>query len=191
MARYQRSRKTRDLKQLASGVLKRADKEGRRFGAQAVSVWGEIAGPEIARHTKGFALRGDRELVVFVDGAAWANQLALMSEELLGRLEAHLGEKTVRSLRFTVSRRVHDEILWEANAGVTEEFYVPDETPGTPLDHTELQQAAHVAAAVRNPAVREVALRAMIKDLEQKKSHRQATSPQPQTGSSETPANQG
>ena len=172
MARYQRSRKTRDLGDVAAGILRRADKGGKRFGAQAVSAWGDVVGAEIARHTHGFALRGDRELVVFVDSAAWANQLTLMSGELLERLETRLGEKTVRSLRFTVSRKVNDEIVWAAGGSDAEQFYAPEETPRAPLDHTELQQAAHVAAVVKNLEVREAALRVMIKDLEQKKSLR-------------------
>ena len=172
MARYQRSRKTRDLGEVAAGVLKRADKGGRRFGAQAVSAWSEVAGAEIARHTRGFALRGDRELVVFVDSAAWANQLTLMASDLLAQLEAYLGQKTVTSLRFTVSRKVNDEIVWEADAMDTEAFYASEKSPRVPLDHTEIQQAAHVAAVIKNPELREAALKVMIKDLEQKKGRR-------------------
>lgn len=107
-----RSKKTRALGDIASSVLKRADKEGRRHGALAVNAWREVVGEDVAQHTRGFALRKDRELVIFVDSAAWANQLSLMSEEIRLRLNEHLGEESARTLRFTVSRKVADEVGW-------------------------------------------------------------------------------
>jgi len=126
-------------------------------------------GEDISRHTQGFALRDDGELVVFVDGAAWANQLALMANDLLARLNAYLGNKTVNSLRFTVSKRVGERMTWEANAIAAEEYYAPDLTPPRALDEIELSQAEHVAAVVKDAELRSAALKVMIKDLEQKK----------------------
>ncbi|MBN1192764.1 MAG: DUF721 domain-containing protein [Coriobacteriia bacterium] len=153
-------------------MIRRADKSGKRHGAKAVSAWSSIAGDEIAQHTRGFAMREDRELVVFVDSAAWANQLTLMSGDLLDAINARLGENTVRALRFTVSRKVEEAIVWEVGSADTDEFYTPDDISPEPLDATEQEQVAHVAAAIKNPELREVVLRVMTKDLELKKGKR-------------------
>jgi hypothetical protein len=168
-------KKTLPLGDLVSGVLKRADKQGKRYGALAVNAWRDVVGDEIVRHTRGFALRDDRELVVFVDSAAWANQLSLMSDELRARLNSHLGEKSVSSLRFTVSRKVADEVGWEELSRTTEEYYAQEVNRAVPLDDIERGQAAQVARTVKNTELREIALRVMIKDLEQKKGTRSAS----------------
>ena len=167
-----RMKKTLPLGDIVSGVLKRVDRLDKRHGARAVTAWREVVGEEIARHTRGFALRENRELVVFVDGAAWANQLSLMSDELKTRLNTHLGEKSVSSLRFTVSRKVADEVGWEELSRETEGYYAHEVVTPAPLDDIELGQAAQVAHVVKNDALREAALRVMIKDLEQKKGAR-------------------
>ncbi|MDO8941702.1 MAG: DUF721 domain-containing protein [Desulfobacterales bacterium] len=167
-----RMKKTLPLGDLVSGVLKRADKQGKRYGALAVNAWREVVGDEIARHTRGFALRDGRELIVFVDSAAWANQLSLMSDDLQTRLNSHLGEKSVSSLRFTVSRKVADEVGWEELSRAAEEYYAREANTPLPLDDIELGQVAQVARMVKNTELREAALRVMIKDLEQKKGAR-------------------
>lgn len=167
-----RRRELKGIKDIVGRVLERADPAGRRYGAEAVAAWKSIAGPDIVAHTKGFAVREGRELVVFVDSAAWANQLSLMSSDLVSRLNAHLGQKAIRSMRFTVSKKVSQEVMWEALEKETEAFYGEDEAPPAPLDSTEMDQARHVAAAVRDPALREVALRVMVRDLERKKAVR-------------------
>lgn len=172
-----RMKKTLSLGDLASNVLKRVDKQGRRHGASAVTAWREVVGDEIARHTRGFALRDDRELVVFVDSAAWANQLSLMSDELQTRLNSHLGEKSVSSLRFTVSRKVADEVGWEELSRSTKDYYSHEVITAVPLDDIEREQAEQVARMVKNAGLREVALKVMIKDLEQKKGARSASGP--------------
>lgn len=167
-----RLKKTVTLGEIAPNVLKRADKSGRRYGAMAIDAWPAVVGDEIARHTRSFALRDDHELVVYVDGAAWANQLSLMADDIQHRLNAHLGENAVRSLRFTVSRKVAEHTAREAIETTTEEFYAPELQTPVVLDTVELEQARHVAAAIRDPGLRELALKAMVKDLEQKKGAR-------------------
>lgn len=167
-----RLKKTVVLREIAPDILDKADKKGRRYGAMAVGVWPVVVGDEIARHTRGFALREDQELVVSVDGAAWANQLSLMADDIQQRLNAHLGENAVRSLRFTVSRTVAEQTTTQTAEEGVEAFYLPEPQTPAPLDGVELEQARHVASAVRNPAVRELALKVMVKDLEQKKGAR-------------------
>lgn len=167
-----RTKKTLPLRALASGVIRKADTAGRRYGSLTVEAWPKVAGDEIARHTRGFALRDNQEFVVFVDGAAWANQLSLMSEDLRQRLNTHLGDNAVKTLRFTVSRAVAEATTREGVEQAAEEYYTPEVPDPAPLDEVELEQAKHVATAVRDAELREAALKVMIKDLEQKKGAR-------------------
>lgn len=167
-----RSRKTQRFDEAASGVLRRADRSGKRFAASAVNTWSQVVGNDIAAHTKGFALRENGELVVFVDSGAWANQLSLMSSELLERLNRQLGDAAVRSLRFTVSRKVKEGTLTQAAEEDTDEFYSLDTTEPEPLTDVERAQAAAIASAVKDEGLRDLALKVMIKDLELKKGKR-------------------
>jgi hypothetical protein len=167
-----RTKKTLPLREVAAGVMQKADTRGRRHGALAVRVWPEVVGEEIARHTRGFALRERGELVVAVDSSAWANQLSLMAEDLRLRLNAHLDENAVTALRFTVSRKVAEEVAWEGSEQGVQEYYEPEPANPVELDDVEYDQARHVASAIHDPKLREVALGAMVKDLEQKKGAR-------------------
>jgi hypothetical protein len=169
---------TNRFEDVAEHVLRRADKAGKRHGARAVEVWPEVVGAEIARRTRGFALREDAELVVFVDSAPWAHQLSLMADDLLERMNAHLGEKAVKSIRFTVSRRAKEGFAWDAQEPILEAAEPTDE-PIEPLDEIELQQVRHVASPIKDSALREVVMRVMAKDLGQKKSARQKGPRQP------------
>lgn len=159
----------------AARVLKKADTHQKRYGAAAVNAWDVVVGGDIAAHTRGFALRDDRELVVFVDGGAWANQLTLMAPELIARLNEHIGQDAVRSLRFTVSRRVMEGLLGAAAERDTNDFYTPEEDNPLPLSETEMAQVSAVAAPIKQEPLRQAALRAMIRDLEQKKGKRSST----------------
>jgi hypothetical protein len=179
-----RKRRSVGLGEALDDVMRRADPQGKRYGAQAVAAWNDVVGEEIARHTRGFAMREKRELIVFVDSPAWANQLALMSTELIDRLNTHLGQKTVRALRFTVSRSVTDEMEWSAAVRSAEESYAPDDIEPIPLSDREREQVAYIAEAVPDPELREIALRVMTMDLERKKGARERAA---QKGSEEPP----
>jgi predicted nucleic acid-binding Zn ribbon protein len=69
--------------------------------ARVQALWPELAGPAIAAES---APASEREGTVTVDcsGAVWAQELALLEPELVGRLNAHLKGLKVRSLRFRV-----------------------------------------------------------------------------------------
>jgi predicted nucleic acid-binding Zn ribbon protein len=60
--------------------------------------WAQIVGPDLAAHTRpgGFA---DGELVITADSTAWATQVRLLASMLVRRLNAELGEGTVRRVK--------------------------------------------------------------------------------------------
>jgi predicted nucleic acid-binding Zn ribbon protein len=69
--------------------------------ARVQAAWPEVAGAAIAAEG---APASEREGTVTVEcsGSVWAQELALLAPDLVGRLNAALGGSAVRSLRFTV-----------------------------------------------------------------------------------------
>jgi predicted nucleic acid-binding Zn ribbon protein len=57
--------------------------------------WGEIVGADLAAHTRPDAFT-DGELAVVADSTAWATQVRLLAPQLVRRLNAELGDGTVR-----------------------------------------------------------------------------------------------
>ncbi len=66
--------------------------------AGVMERWPEIVGPEIAAHCVPERYE-DRELVVRCDSSAWAAQLKLLAPQLVARLNADLGQGTVRMIK--------------------------------------------------------------------------------------------
>jgi predicted nucleic acid-binding Zn ribbon protein len=62
------------------------------------SNWKEIVGSDLAAHTRpdGFA---EGELVIAADSTAWATQVRLLASMLVRRLNAELGEGTVKRVK--------------------------------------------------------------------------------------------
>lgn len=60
--------------------------------------WAQIVGPDLAAHTTPERL-ADGELAVTADSTAWATQLRLLAAELIRRLNAELGDNTVRRVQ--------------------------------------------------------------------------------------------
>ncbi len=151
----------------------RANPEG-LLQAKVSSAWREVAGEEIDRHTRGLGIsRG--ELRVHVDSHAWAAQLAYMAEELKERLDSVLGEGSVRSIRFTVSRVVGDERVRAEREREAERRYGGERVEPVPLTAEERAAVEREVAGVKSDALREAAVRARVRDLEWKKGREAAS----------------
>src|SRR6266568_9217750 len=61
----------------------------------AFGRWAEIVGADLAAHARPDSF-ADGELVVIADSTAWATQLRLLAGELVRRLNAELGDGSVR-----------------------------------------------------------------------------------------------
>ena len=61
--------------------------------------WDEIAGREIAKRSKPRKITKET-LYVSVTSSTWANELSLMSEELIKKINSFVGEKVVKTVRF-------------------------------------------------------------------------------------------
>jgi predicted nucleic acid-binding Zn ribbon protein len=66
--------------------------------AEVQRVWPQAAGPAVAPHGEPWAER-DGEVLIACPEAVWAQELDLMSEVLVGRLNDALGRPAVRRLR--------------------------------------------------------------------------------------------
>jgi len=60
--------------------------------------WAEIVGPDLAAHTRPVSM-ADGELTVTADSTAWATQVRLLAAHLVRRLNAELGDGSVRRVK--------------------------------------------------------------------------------------------
>jgi predicted nucleic acid-binding Zn ribbon protein len=97
-----RGRSRRDdpqlLGQAIGGLL---DQQGWQQRAAIGSVfgrWAEIVGRDLAAHTQPEAF-ADGELAVTAESTAWATQVRLLAPQLVRRLNAELGDGTVRRVK--------------------------------------------------------------------------------------------
>jgi predicted nucleic acid-binding Zn ribbon protein len=90
-----------DPQPLGSAIGKLLSEQGWKEQAAVGSVfsnWEEIVGSDLAAHTRpdGFA---EGELVIAADSTAWATQVRLLASMLVRRLNAELGEGTVKRVK--------------------------------------------------------------------------------------------
>ena len=64
---------------------------------KALIIWNDVVGPQIAARTRPVRIR-ENILEINVDQPAWMQQLQLMKPKILSRLNAELGEATIKHL---------------------------------------------------------------------------------------------
>jgi predicted nucleic acid-binding Zn ribbon protein len=90
-----------DPQPLASAIGGLLDTRGWQQRAAVGSVfgrWGEIVGQDLAAHTRPDSF-ADGELAVTADSTAWATQVRLLAPVLVRRLNAELGDGSVRRVK--------------------------------------------------------------------------------------------
>ena len=99
-----RKGKFKELGGEISQVLGELGLDGAQRAFSIAERWEEAVGPEVARHSRPVAMRGDI-LEVVVDSSVWAQQLQLQRPNLLGALARTLseGQTPPSDLRFRVS----------------------------------------------------------------------------------------
>jgi predicted nucleic acid-binding Zn ribbon protein len=104
------------LNSAISGLL---DQQGWRLAAATGSVfarWAEIVGPDLAAHTRPEGLSGG-ELTVTADSTAWATQVRLLAAQLVRRLNAELGDGTVRRVKVRGPAAPRQQGQWRVRGG--------------------------------------------------------------------------
>lgn len=92
------------LKDLIPSVLKSLQHPELLRRTELTSQWAAIAGPKIAPHTKPM-LKNNGDLFVWVDQSVLAYELnQKYRQALLKRVQAILGEETVKAIHFRVGQ---------------------------------------------------------------------------------------
>jgi len=80
-------------------VVKELDMEDRLKTSRIFSRWSEIVGTEIGRKSKPSRLARDT-LYITVANSTWANELSLMSGQLIEKINSFVGGEVVKSIKF-------------------------------------------------------------------------------------------
>ena len=86
------------LGQAIGGLLDHQGWQQRAAIGSVFGRWAEIVGHDLAAHTQPDAF-ADGELAVTADSTAWATQVRLLAPQLVRRLNAELGDGTVRRVK--------------------------------------------------------------------------------------------
>jgi predicted nucleic acid-binding Zn ribbon protein len=86
------------LGQAIGGLLDHQGWQQRAAIGSVFGRWAEIVGRDLAAHTQPDAF-ADGELAVTADSTAWATQVRLLAPQLVRRLNAELGDGTVRRVK--------------------------------------------------------------------------------------------
>lgn len=171
----------KDLGASLGKVLRSLDRKsgGGWQQVQLAQAWDDIAGPTVQEHTADVHLRSStKELVVAVDSPVWATELSALSALYVEKLNEALGKNSVKSIRFTVSRKVVAKKEREQDEAQAEEFYAPDLIEPARLSDIEIAQVELSAADIPDEGLRMAVVNATIKDLALKKARRMAKSRQ-------------
>ena len=152
------------------GIVSRLDrKSGGAYSlARVTSVWTEVAGPSVAAHTTGAHMR-QGTLIIYVDSPIWATELSAMSEPYRVTINTSLGEELVRSVRFSVSKRVAEERGLARQEEELDDFYDADVVDSVKLTEAEMSQVESSVSVIRDEELREAVLRATVRDMEWKR----------------------
>jgi predicted nucleic acid-binding Zn ribbon protein len=85
------------LERLAArmGITSRLEKE------KAVVLWEEVVGETAARRAEAVSIKGGR-LVVVVESSAWVQQLALLKEGIIAKINSRIGKPVVEDIIFRI-----------------------------------------------------------------------------------------
>lgn len=135
--------------------------------AKIARAWGQVAGDLVKGHTVGAHLKAGT-LIVYVDSPVWATELSALSEGYRTALNTEIGEELVKTVRFSVSRKVDESfrraLLEELEQKEHKRADVSVEL--TPQERAEIEEAASVVA---DGELRDAVIRAQVADLEWKK----------------------
>ena len=93
----------RRLGESLTGALRTMGLDHGLRGWEAVNVWPDAVGSQIAKRARATRFQ-DGVLWVEVDGSVWLHQLTMLKRDLLRRIHERLGAGSVRDLKFINSR---------------------------------------------------------------------------------------
>ena len=90
--------------ELLSRYLAKAGLTERLAQAGVVEAWPALVGERIARNTMAVAVRDDGVLVVKVRSAPWAQELQLMTPQVIARINAGRSDGRISGIHWTIGR---------------------------------------------------------------------------------------
>ena len=91
-----------DISMVLKNYSAKDSKFQRKFRIYSIfNHWAEIVGQEISKKTEPDKIFKDT-LYISVSSPVWANELAMMSAQLISKINDFIGEEAIRSLRFKV-----------------------------------------------------------------------------------------
>ena len=120
--------------------------------AAVTAAWPTVVGDAIARNAWPLRIARDGTLHVATASAAWANELAFLADEILGRLRERIGSDAPAKVKCAVGPVPEAARLDE---GMPEPFPAAEDMP--PEVRSE---AAAAASAIADPELREIVARA-------------------------------
>ena len=88
-----------DIGSIIGSVVDRMGINSKLSTSSIFNHWPEIVGGEIAKKSRPRKL-ADMTLHVSVTSSTWANELSLMSEDLIDKINAFAGQEVVKKIRF-------------------------------------------------------------------------------------------
>jgi len=92
------------VSELLSRYLRRAGLSERVAQAGVVEAWPALVGDRIARNATAVAVREDGVLVVRVRTAPWAQELSLMTPQVIARINAGRKDGRITGIHWTQGR---------------------------------------------------------------------------------------
>lgn len=147
---------------------------GRLLQVRIAEAWTNVAGPVVAGHTASAHLRGS-ELVVLVDSPTWAAELTALAGPYRDAMNRELGQRTVQSVRFVVSRELARQAQ-RRSALPDPSIERPEGEEGVsiPLSAEERAAVQRWAAMIEDERLRELAVRVTVAGMERERALRAA-----------------
>ena len=81
-----------------ASIMKSIGAEAEHWTAQLATIWADVVGPDVARHTRPGMI--DRQcLTVYVDSSVWLNELSRYGQQrMLENLRQHAGAARIRQV---------------------------------------------------------------------------------------------
>lgn len=86
--------------EILHSVLGSLGLSGRLREREALELWTEMVGPDIAGRSEALRIR-EGVLYVRVESAAWRQELSFLKTTIIGRFDEALGSGLVKEIRFT------------------------------------------------------------------------------------------
>jgi len=89
----------KDIGSIISDVIKDLNLKNKLSVSNIFNHWEEIVGTEISRKAKPKKINRNT-LFISVTNSTWANELSLMSNQLINKINLFIGEEVVKNIKF-------------------------------------------------------------------------------------------